>query len=201
MKIMKYYNSGICEIVLSGIWQVNKSDTVTPEMDACTNIMRTFTKGTIYCFEFFRESGFNIYNQAILLNYRKSIPEYFEENGNFYIQYYKKLPPKRFDSRFRAAGQLVINDETYEMISKFFNYYMDAVVFVPHKNLSWEMFVEDFKKHPMERAERYIRNGFTDLVFVHTDDSDFIVCFDMKKYDEKTVLRKIGRYISPFIGV
>lgn len=163
------------------------------EIENCIKIIKYFTKGDKYFFGFYREDGnFDDYSETI--EYRLKIPKYFKSNGSYVDLTLDKFKGnKYFDRRISAVGRLTVNEDTYEMIPRVCNYYLETMFFEPLKG--WEEFEFEYKSNPMQSAIDFIKREYADLIFCHADSGTFFITFNTRKFNVEKVIAEVERII------
>lgn len=182
---IKSNTDGSCSICVDSIGANNKN------LEPCLNIIKSFTLGGTFFGGFFRSDGINLTKEE-WLKYSREIPEYFRTYGK-YLDI--KIPSKRNKTieGMLYAAMAPVNDSTFLMIPKVFNYYLETILFCP--KIPWKEFVAYHSKFMENGALEYVAQGYTDILFSYGDSGDFRIQFNPAVYDRLTVYNRICQII------
>jgi hypothetical protein len=176
MKVLKEkIKNGINILTIGDIDIDNHSD-----VDNLKTIIKKFTQGNQYYFEYFRESLF--LEEEEIIKYRTEIPEYINQNGIYTL--------KRKDGKehLESVGYLKVTDEIYEQIIKMWNYFEGLSFFNPTNMLNWQEFDRDYCKiRPVQYGIGFVKRKFANAVFTKGHDGDHLIFVYGENYNHALV--------------
>lgn len=149
-------------------------------MENLKKIIKTLAKGDRFYFEFVREDFFLAEEE--LIKYRREVPQYLKENGQYEVKF------ELDETRFRSIGYLPVNEETYNQILALWKYFETLVFFNPSSTFSWQDFDKKFnRKKPEVPAIDFIKNKYTNSVFIKGHDGDNLVVIYDNDFDNSLI--------------
>lgn len=171
MKININETQRICDITLIEAW-----DSTTNTTNILKFLKEHLNKSDIF-FEFYRANGDDIQEDCT------KIFNYFNLNGNLEtvnLRGNKLLS----DIRYNAIGRLPSNLETLKLIPFLCDCYLETLIFSPNQSFSWEAYSQYFYHNAIERkVEYFLQEGYADILFYKSDDSNFNIAFNKSKYE------------------
>lgn len=183
------YPNGVCSVDVDNIG--HNGNLITK----CIDITKRYAQGDTFFFGHYRVDGTNLTVED-QLRYAKEIPDYFQTNGRYepLTETVQKKKKVKHYSGYLTVGSLPVNDETYNMLPKIFNYYLETIYFCPR--IDWMTFKDDYQNYMAHGTRDYVLNGFTDFLFVYRDSGDFAVEFSQSLYDKGAVCEEVKRILD-----
>lgn len=178
----KILKNGIHEVEITGF------DIETAESkELLKTIISLLTSGIEYYFHFSNEDSFFLEDDE-LVKCRHDVPNQFSSDN--YL-----VPFKIDDEHFDSIGFLPVNNQTYEKILDFWNYFEGMTFFTP-KDVSKELFKKSYKIEPKENGVGYLDSNYAESVFNKGHDRDSLVFSYTPTYDDqslKVILDRIDK--------
>ena len=181
-----YENKDSCNIY---IYNIGKA------MEKIIEIIKEFANEEEFFIGHFRTDGVNL-KEKEFVSFSKEIPEYYKINGRYEllnVKIEKKSKIKVYNN-YLAVGSLPVNNATFEILPKLFNFYLDTILFCP--KVKWKEFVQSYSNYINRGASNYIMNGATDFLFCYHDSGDLLITFNSKIYNKKIVYEKIIKIVK-----
>ncbi|WP_458453986.1 hypothetical protein [Methanobrevibacter sp.] len=150
-------------------------------------IIKFFTSDNELFFVNYRVDGFNV-SCKNMNEYRIEIPHFFSSQGECCCLNSFNRKSRKFGEGLTVC-RCTNNDVAYDVIEKVFHYFRETIVF--SSRLSWNLFVEFSEDYMKHRAQDYIINGFTDVLFLYADSGDFSIIFDTRVFSSEYVHNQI----------
>lgn len=170
------------------------------QIDDCfariVRIIQRYSFGEEFYFGFYRLDGITLTKEE----WNKcdtEIPLFFKRNGSFQElteTVYDKKGRKKVYSNYLYVAKAKINDDLYNNLQWFFQYYLETVMFVP--KISYDRFKEIFVNYMKESPELYLLNGYADFLYNYYDSGTFEITFDPEKYDMSEICRYVHTVFS-----
>lgn len=157
-------------------------------MEKLKKVIKILTEGDKFYFEFVREDFF--LEEEELVKYRREVPQYLKKNGRYEV----KL--ELDETRFRSIGFLPTNEETYKQLLVLWKYFETLVFFNPSSTFSWQDFDKKFnRKKPEVPAIDFVKNKYTNSVFIKGHDGDNLVFIYDNDFDN-SLIQDVMRFIN-----
>lgn len=151
-------------------------------------IIKMLNMGNSFYFEFVSEDFF--LEEGELVRYRREIPKYLKQNGQYEIKF------ELDETRFRSIGYLPINEETFNEILILWKYFETLVFFNPSNNLSWKDFNNKItRKKPHIPVIDFINNKYTNSIFLKGHDGDNLIFIYSNEFNN-SLIRVVMKFVE-----
>jgi len=185
MKITKYINNeNICTLYIDNVRKNGK-------VDNCIDSIKRFIDKEEFYFVLYRIDGINLKVKESK-QYEIDIGEYLRKLE--YLEIFKNYNSKSLaNGILHAVGKMKTTNDTYQILPKMFDYYLDTVIFKP--KIPYKEFSDKVMTNSMKSLSYYIEEGISDIGFAHVDSGDFMICFNKEVYNENEIIKIFCNYI------
>lgn len=183
----KAKNKNICHIYFPDLYFYDTCDKGT--ISLFIKIIKDFTNDDNYYFHLNQEFGENL-TESELVKCRIEIPNFFNSNGLFIDKTMETFKEKKFfDPRISAIGMLKMNKKTYDMLPNICLYYLETTFFKPFSKITWDKYVNTYKKYNMKSLETLIELEYTDCAFAYSEGLH--ISFDITQYNFDVIFNNL----------
>ena len=185
---MKNRFQNICHIYFPDLYLPSNYDKLISNQ--LKKVIKCFANDGNYYFNLNREFGENL-TESELVKCRFEIPNFFSSNGLFIDKTMETFKEKKFfDPRISAIGMLKMNKKSYDMLPNICLYYLETTFFKPFSKITWDKYVNSYKKYNMKGLETFVELEYTNCVFSYSEGLH--ICFGMKQYNLDIILNSLN---------